>query len=413
MHLTPLRLTALLIACCTTVLACADRSAKTGAGLATAIDTTGDTIRVRTVAGRAPLLQLDPELRIGSVDGDEAYQLTRVSAIAEGPAGGIYIWDGRLSGLRLYDSAGVFVRTLGRKGQGPGEYVDAGGIAPAPNGGVAVWDPQVGRFTLFNPDGTVRTMWRWQSSMIFAPHRLHTDTASNIYVPTLLRSETGSADGGVRFAYTRVRPDGRIIDTMALPMQEETPMLRAQNGNTSTGEALPFADADGTVLTPWGTVGRSYAGRYTIDIPQPSGKILRIERDVAAIAVGDEERRDLAEAITRDMRTVDPTWRWSGPEIPRTKPFIREIVVGRDGGLWVGRSMPAVRQPPSDTTPGAPDEWIEPATYDVFAPTGRLIGEVTLPPATKLHLLLGDRVWAVQRDSLDVPTIVRFRVRDR
>ena len=403
-------LAALIALSLASAVACADRSAEARAGLATVIDTIGDTIRVRTAAGKAPVLRLEPAVRIGSVDGDEAYQLARVSAIVEGPAGGIYIWDGRLSELRLYDSAGVFVRTLGRKGQGPGEYVDAAGIAPAPDGGVAVWDPQVGRITVFEPTGTVRTSWRWQSSMIFAPHALHTDTASNIYVPTLLRSGDGSNEGGFRFAYTRVRPDGRIVDTIALPAREEAPMLRAQNGNTSTGAALPFVDQDGTLLTPWGTVGRSHAGRYAIDIPRPSGKILRIERDAAVIAVGNEERRDLAEAITRDMRTVDPTWRWSGPEIPRTKPFIREIIVGRDGGLWVGRSMPAVRQASADTAPGAPDDWIEPATYDVFEHDGILRGEVTLPPATKLHLASGDHVWAVQRDSLDVPMIVRFRV---
>ena len=71
---------------------------------------------------------------------------------------------------------------------------------------------------------------------------------------------------------------------------------------------------------------------------------------------------------------------------------------------------PAERRPPSDTTPGAPNEWIEPTTYDIFDREGRLFGEVTIPDGTRLHLALGEKVWAVQRDSLDVPTIVRFRL---
>jgi hypothetical protein len=408
------RATSVLIGCCfAAVVACGDGSARRDPAPATTIDTIGDTIRVRTGPGAARQLRLEPEVRIGTADGDAAYLLGHVSAIVEGPAGGIYIWDDRLSELRLYDSAGVFVRTLGRKGQGPGEYVDAAGIASTPRGGVALWDPQTGRFTVFEADGTVRTSWRWASSMIFAPHRLSTDAASNIYVPTLLPSRNASGQFPFDFAYTRVRPDGGIVDTVLLPAQEETPMLRAHNGPTSTGEPLPFVDRDGPLLTPWGTLGRTYAGRYTIDIPQPSGRMLRIEREIETVPVGDEERRDLAEAITREMRKVDPTWRWSGPEIPRTKPMIRGVVIERDGGLRVARSMPAVRQPPSDTTPGAPDKWVEPSTYDIFAPTGHLIGEVTFPPSTTPHLGLGDRVWAVQHDSLDVPTIVRFRVRDR
>jgi hypothetical protein len=138
--------------------------------------------------------------------------------------------------------------------------------------------------------------------------------------------------------------------------------------------------------------------------------MLRIERDLPAIPVDDAERRDLTEAITRDMRKVDPAWRWSGPEIPRVKPHIRGLRFAADGRIWVERSARAVRQPPTDTTPGAPDEWVEPTINDVFEPDGRLLGEVTIPPRTRLHLLLGDRIWAVQRDSLDVPSIVRFRL---
>ena len=405
--------TALVVCCCAGLIACGDQSGPRGTAPATTIDTIGDTIRVRTGPGAAPVLHLEPEVRIGTIDGDAAYQLGRVSAIVEGPAGGIYIWDERFSELRLYDSAGAFVRRLGGKGQGPGEYVSAAGIASAPDAGVALWDPQTGRFTVFESGGAVRTTWRWESSMIFAPHRLSTDTAGNIYVPTLVPSQDASRAFPFEFAYTRVRPDGGIMDTLLLPAQEETPMLRANNGPTSAGEALPFFDQDSPVLTPWGTIGRTYAGRYRIDLPMLSGRVLRIERDIDAVPVGVAERRDLAEAITREMRTVDPTWRWSGPEIPRTKPLIRGVVVEPDGGLWVARSMPAIRQPPSDTTPGAPDRWVEPSAYDIFTSTGHLVGAVTFPGSTTPHLRLGDRVWAVQTDSLDVPTIVRFRLRDR
>ncbi len=268
---------------------------------------------------------------------------------------------------------------------------------------------------MFEPDGTVRTSWRWQSSLIFAPHPLHADTAGNIYVPTLLPPPNGSTNfDDSRFATVRVRPDGRIVDTLVLPQEENTPMLRAERNGTSTGTPLPFAETPASALTPWGTVARAHTGRYAIDVPRGGEPtILRIERDMDAVSVGDDERRDLAEAITRDMRKVDPTWRWSGPEIPRTKPHIRELVVARDGRIWVARSMPAERRASADTTAGAPAEWIEPTTYDIFEPDGRLRGEVTLPASTKLHLALGDRVWAVQRDSLDVPAIVRFRVRDR
>ena len=403
---------ALLITAAMATGACSDRARSGTFAPATTIDTIGDTIRVRTGPGAAPVLRLEPEVRIAEVEGDEAYQLARVAVIVEGPAGGIYVWDERLSDLRLFDSAGTFVRKLGRHGQGPGEYVDASGIAAAPGGDVVVWDPQSARFTVFTPDGTVRTSWRWQSPLIFAPHVLPTDTASNIYIPILIRATNPSAGPDAdRFAYVRVRPDGRVVDTLTLPSDDPTPMLRAEGGGVSTGEPLPFADKRAVMTSRWGTVATTHPGRYAIDIPRPGAPLLRIERDIPAIPVEDDERRDRAEAITRDMREVDPTWRWSGPEIPRTKPHVRGLIFAADGRVWVTRSARAERQPPTDTTPGAPDQWIEPTTYDVFEPDGRLLGEVTMPKRTKLHLALGDRIWTVQRDSLDVPSIVRFRLR--
>jgi hypothetical protein len=394
-----------------TTVACGDRVRTSDGALPATIDTIGDTIRVRTERGAAPVLTLTPDSRITNVEGNPDYELGRVAAIVEGPAGGIYLWDESLSELRLYDSTGTLVRRLGRKGQGPGEYTDAAGIAAVNAGDVALWDPQTARFTVFAPDGTVRTSWRWQSSLIFAPHALYTDTAGNIHVPTLLPPPKGSTDmDAARFAAVRVRPDGGVIDTIVMPAEKPVPMLRAQRGGTSTGEVLPFAEQSVAAPTPWGTIATTLPGRYAIDIPLAGSRILRVERDIEQLPVQDAERRDRAEEITRDMRKVDPSWRWSGPEIPHTKPFIRAIIFAADDRLWVQRSMPAERRESSDTTPGAPDEWIEPTTYDIFERDGHLLGEVTLPASTKLHLALGDRIWAVQRDSIDIPTVVRFKL---
>src|SRR5688500_1194861 len=96
-------LRALLIAASAALGACADRE-RTDSTLTTTIDTIGDTIRVHTGPGAAPILRLEPEVRIAEREGDEAYQLARVAVIIEGPKGGIYVWDERLTDLRLFDS---------------------------------------------------------------------------------------------------------------------------------------------------------------------------------------------------------------------------------------------------------------------------------------------------------------------
>ena len=55
----------------------------------------------------------------------------------------------------------------------------------------------------------------------------------------------------------------------------------------------------------------------------------------------------------------------------------------------------------------------EPIGYDVFDAEGRFLGHVRTPDTFSDDpelLARGDTVWAVVRDDLDVPSIVRFRM---
>ena len=59
-----------------------------------------------------------------------------------------------------------------------------------------------------------------------------------------------------------------------------------------------------------------------------------------------------------------------------------------------------------------------PAVFDVFEGDGTYLGVVRTPPDFRVSpkpVTRGDHVWAITRDELDVPTIVRFRIvpRDR
>src|SRR5690606_11402369 len=61
------------------------------------------------------------ELRIGSADDPET-SLTRVSGLAIGPQGHIYVAQRQDEQIRAYDRDGRFVRAFGGKGNGPGEF---------------------------------------------------------------------------------------------------------------------------------------------------------------------------------------------------------------------------------------------------------------------------------------------------
>lgn len=62
------------------------------------------------------------EGQIGSESKGRAYQFTRIVSIAVDPRGFVYVADAGSRDIRVFDAAGVFVRAIGREGEGPGEF---------------------------------------------------------------------------------------------------------------------------------------------------------------------------------------------------------------------------------------------------------------------------------------------------
>ena len=189
---------------------------------------------------------------------------------------------------------------------------------------------------------------------------------------------------------------------------------------SSASTNVPFSAQVSCARGPHGWFACGHGDRYAITLFRPDAP-LRIERDVARVAVQADERASEEESVTAMMRRTDPSWRWSGPAIPAEKPYFRSLELDADGRVWVRRSQPGARIPDEELAergaptaggppPIPPRRWREPLAYDVFAPDGRLLGHVPVPRGTTLHHMRGDTIWGVQRDSLDVQYVVRFRV---
>ena len=62
--------------------------------------------------------------------------------VAVDAGGRIYVTDGQAASVRVFDTTGVLIRSLGRLGDGPGEFDVPQGVE-------------------FGPDGNARVRWRW------------------------------------------------------------------------------------------------------------------------------------------------------------------------------------------------------------------------------------------------------------
>jgi hypothetical protein len=378
---------------------------------------------VRTEAGGvwgAPG-DLVPELTIGRLDGPDEYVFGEIVALAVAPDGSIYVFDSQAKALRKYAADGAYAASFGRAGGGPGEYrAPDGGLAVLADGRVLLRDPGNARVNVYSAEGVPLESWRIRGGF-YSDTPLFTDRDGSVYV--MIHLDPASADAEFRYGLVRYAGDGLPRDTLVPPSSGyKPPVVRAQSadGNASITYTVPFTPLEVWTLGPRGefVVGPP-STRYSLDLRRPGG-VLRIERAYEPVPVKPEERDERERIIAATMRRLDAGWRWNGPAIPDTKPPYRRIFTGSDGRIWVQLYQEAERieldEPAEPREPGAIPEqrWREPTAFDVFEPDGRYLGLVRAPEGFQLEpqpVARGDTVWAVVRGELEVPFVVRFRIR--
>lgn len=385
-------------------------------------DSSGDTIRVR-ISGDVPersVRSLVPELRVGALDGSEAETFGRIENVFGTADGGLVVYDGQAQALRRFDASGAHVRRIGGAGGGPGEHGHVNGITRLADGRWALWDAPGARVNFYAAAGEFLTSVSLPITGWFMQDGLHADGSGLLYAWAMLErkpnSFTVSKAGYVRFDSAAV-----LRDTLVFPdwdVEEATLTASSADGRSATASSVPWAPgslaafhpAGGIVSTP-GTV--SYVWYRLV----PGSKPLRVERSHTPVPVSSTEASERRAQIERTMRRLSPSWNWTGPEIPASKPAIRGLTSGHDGRVWVRLYTPAEPIPEEELAPvrDGPNPPIrlttrEPELWDVFSVDGRLLARVRPPARTRLLSFDGNHAWGVQSDSLDVPYAVRFRI---
>ena len=383
----------------------------------------GDTTIVRTASGSmwGDTARLVEEVKIGALDGPEEVTFGAISHVAVADDGSMHVFDGQAVALRKFDSTGTFVGTIGRRGQGPGEYQMLIGAHFLGDGRLALYDGNNSRISTYSPSGEPLETWPLQLQMrMFTDNAFLVDSSDHLYVLTS-RSAPGPTPER-RTILLRMSPGGEIVDTIAVPTWPQN----------SANRSVCLAPRGQWAFHPSGAFVTGVSDAYSLDIqPLSGGRVVRIQRAAQPVAFASGERDELEADISTSGPPIESVSITRGQvpvvvhgqkqTVPATKPFFRRVITGDDGRIWVQVHAPAQkldasgvaeRSPCNADRKGEPMRmtWSEPIVWDVFEADGRYLGPVAVPPRTTLRKVRGDRVWAVHRGESDEEYLVRFRL---
>jgi hypothetical protein len=402
---------------------------------------------VRGQAACASPWKLQESFRIGSASGD--VDLVAPTSIAVGPDGRIYLSDALIPTIQVLSSAGRPERTIGRAGQGPGEF--QGGIGQLGFRGDTLWVYDENSTDFFLPSGRLAFSVSFRvvipaEASSFTPGipladgsffgrraviglELDSYAARQRQMPTRRFSRTGAILGTIisldwRNRYVRLAQESRALRTdvfLTHPLFDRV--------NTAPGGSSPSGvpSVDGRSVVAVGDV--VYGPRATFDLVRVGllgdtlvkrqvgftpiaisrAEVDSITKWFAAEWAGDYRPKDMGGRPPPSLS--DPTRiaqkRRDASEalsFPRYKPPVRSIEAGIDGTVWLLREFRL--------------DGVE--RWEVYDPELRLLGAVELKASTRARLpwlpafeilrASDSEVWGVTRDVLEVPMIVRYTV---
>jgi hypothetical protein len=339
-------------------------------------------------AAAAPLLLVE-ELRIGEVDGGPA-AFGRIMAIEADAGGNLYVADELANEIRVFAPDGTHLRSFGRQGGGPGEFRMISGMAWDAAGRLRVMDPRTRRLSTIDTGGGFHgAQTRDHSSSLTIPWQGTVDAEGRVYDLSALPGGGGSEVSPSGIVRYRVEGDRLVgTDTFRLPATRRERVEARRAPGVVERVSVPFAPGDRWRLAPDGSVWIGSTGTYRLARVTFAGDTLaRLTHDRPPVPVTPAERDSAAAA---DGVPAD--------RVPAVKPAFHSFFVDDEGRVWVAPHVPGG---------GA-------STWDVFGPTGSFLGTVHTPLRLETEqpspVVRRDALYAMVRDDMDVPYVVRLRV---
>lgn len=354
-----------------------------------------------------------PELRIGTVEGDSAYQFHRIRFAARLSDGRVVVLDGGSTQVRWYGEDGSFRSHIGRKGGGPGEFSSFGTALLTADDTLIVYDPGNRRLSWMAPDESFARELPANAVPAGRVTILRTgdpaDPALAVSVPTF---EIRHPDFNYNHDTLTViipRPVG--LDTiMRRPGTEGAVWARFSGGQPVAMQqmGIPFAHE----VRAAGTGARLAlidGEAHQLEIRDWNGSLRALSRraDSPVVPISDDDREGYVDAMVQsavergstELGAAERNARDVIATVPEghTFPWLDDVLQETSGAIWIRDFVPT---------------WLDPTdrTWTEYDPDGVVRRRVTLPAGLTVMHVASDRVTGVERDSLDVEYVVVYRI---
>jgi hypothetical protein len=315
-------------------------------------------------------------------------------------AGRIYVSENDPALIKQYAPDGTFLRTIGRSGQGPGEFRTA--FLAAAGGHLYVHDPRASRTSLFDTTGTFIRSWP-SFCCFWMP--ISVDSAGNVQLQGQPPSTAVQDD---KNPWTRtVRwygPDSVVADTALVPTGPEEKRWVIKSGkNNVMSTVVPFAPGTEFIFLPDHRMVTGFGDNYLLAITRNNGTdtTALFGRSWSPLPVPDEMRKATVEArIQQTKEYYDETVvrnAFQLSEVPNAAPAFDWVGVDGEGNLWVRTPIP------TDSTR---------TLFDIFDREHRWLGQVSGSKYLRSWsaYLLGGHMVGVGEDEEGNPVVIVYRI---
>ncbi len=329
-----------------------------------------------------------PLLALGGADVSGPTQFGNVQGVHLDGRGTVWVADGQSAEVRIFHPDGSFWKSVGGRGQGPGEFMALRLLGSFHGDSVAVWDDTQGRLTVLDPQGDVARVVTYHGEDAAPPNAFHVFPDGTVLARVRKVLQAGDLEPGA------IIPDTAVFARV----------------DYSSGSSEPEGGAPGSrwLWTGHGSIPIPFTVNPGFDVSEDeihvtSGPAFRIRvfrngrlvesygLDRPPEPVTQADRQEYIDGITRTVSEGQGRDEYvsvlDDPHVPEQLPAYRSLVAADAGGVWAERYAYG--------------------TFDVYGPDRAFLGQVDVP--LSLTQVTGSRLVGVWRDELDVEYVRVYR----